>query len=172
MRLYYSFVTGIAAWVGMACYEHWAGCPVATGTRILILVIGFLGWGVNQVINDYLGLREDRINAPQRPMVTGRLNPGRAPFLSGLLILLSGLATALWLQPSALVLLVSGVALNVVYEKAKGHGVLGNFVFGLMISMATLFGFFASGTFAVPEGLRRMALFPTQTLEHWVRLRS
>jgi geranylgeranylglycerol-phosphate geranylgeranyltransferase len=37
------------------------------------------------------------------------------------------------------------VALNIIYEYAKGKGILGNIVFGLMITMAPLFGGYASG---------------------------
>jgi len=51
MRLYYSFVTGIAGWLGFAFYEH-----IATDFRtveimpsiekkVLIITILFLSWG-------------------------------------------------------------------------------------------------------------------------------
>ena len=153
MRLYYSFITGIAGWIGVAYYEHLASTPelrtieVAPSAekKLLILVILFLSWGVNQIINDYLGLKEDRINAPQRPMVTGELNPKWALRVSFVLLALAGAATWLWLEPAALIFLGAGVALNVLYEAAKGHGVLGNIVFGAMITMAPLFGGYASG---------------------------
>ena len=45
----------------------------------------FLSWGINQIINDYLGLKEDRVNAPNRPMVTGELDPGKALVLTEIL---------------------------------------------------------------------------------------
>src|SRR5512143_3082140 len=71
MRLYYSFVTGIAGWLGVAYYEYLAANPAfrtvevapAPEKKLIILLILFLSWGVNQIINDYLGLTEDRINA-------------------------------------------------------------------------------------------------------------
>jgi len=147
MRLYYSFVTGIAGWIGVAYYEHAvrAGQALQPRKKLVILTLAFLSWGINQVINDFLGLKEDRINAPERPMVTGELNPQNAVFLSVFLILLSFYVTWFYLEPVAVIFLIAGVALNVLYETAKGHGVLGNIVFGIMISMATLYGFFASG---------------------------
>ena len=82
MRLYYAFITGIAGWVGVSYYyyirpdsvDHWRGA--------VILAVLFLSWGINQIINDYLGLAEDRINAPHRPMVTGELNPRAALVVS------------------------------------------------------------------------------------------
>jgi geranylgeranylglycerol-phosphate geranylgeranyltransferase len=143
MRLYYAFVTGIAGWIGVAyarfLHPDTASLPLAA----LTLGILFLSWGINQIINDYLGLAEDRLNAPHRPMVTGELHPGAALSLSFSLLALAALVT--WrLSPWALIPLLAGVALNVAYEYAKGVPVLGNVVFGLMISMCTTYGFLAT----------------------------
>ena len=167
MRLYYSFVTGIAGWIGVAYYEHLASNPslrtieVAPSgeKKLLILAILFLSWGVNQIINDYLGLAEDRVNAPQRPMVTGELHPEGALGVSFALLLAAGVVTWTWLEPAALIFLLAGVSLNVLYEYAKGHGILGNAVFGLMITMAPLFGGYASGpTAATPLQSNRVSV--------------
>lgn len=160
MRLYYSFVTGIAGWIGVSYYHYIATTEGPRGTsgmyrtietvtpdekKVIILVILFLAWGINQIINDYLGRKEDRINAPQRPMVTGELNPFWALALSVSMLVGSLLITWLYLEPVAIYPLLIGVALNILYEYAKGKGILGNIIFGLMISMCGLFGFFASG---------------------------
>jgi len=153
MRLYYSFVTGIAGWLGVAYYEYLSINPVEktietappAEKKLVILAILFLSWGVNQIINDYLGLAEDRINAPHRPMVTGELNPRLALLVSSGLLLAAGLVTWFYLEPTAVLFLVGGVLLNIVYEYAKGYGVMGNLVFGLMITMAPLYGGYASG---------------------------
>jgi geranylgeranylglycerol-phosphate geranylgeranyltransferase len=153
MRLYYSFITGIAGWLGVAYYDYVAHNPLLRTTevaptperKLVILMILFLSWGVNQIINDYLGLNEDRINAPARPMVTGELDPKFALWVSLSLIALSGAITWFYLEPFALVFLAGGVLLNVAYESAKAHGAMGNLVFGLMITMAPLFGGFACG---------------------------
>jgi len=152
MRLYYSFVTGIAGWIGVAYYEYLADLPSAIveivpseTKKLLILSLLFLSWGVNQIINDYLGLKEDRINAPQRPMVTGELQPVPALLLTGFLLIFTGGITWIYLEPFALFFLIGGVLLNILYEYAKGYGIWGNITFGLMIGMATLFGGYASG---------------------------
>jgi geranylgeranylglycerol-phosphate geranylgeranyltransferase len=153
MRLYYSFVTGIAGWLGVAYYEYLATVsPEHTieiapppEKKLVILILLFLSWGINQIINDFLGLKEDRINAPHRPMVTGELNPSVALIVSIGLIFASAAITWFYLEPIAILFLFSGVVLNIIYEFAKGHGILGNIVFGLMISMAPLFGGYASG---------------------------
>jgi geranylgeranylglycerol-phosphate geranylgeranyltransferase len=160
MRLYYSFITGLPGVLGFAYYQFVAAAegpigrssvsrttevPTPAAEMVLIFAIIFLAWGINQIINDALGLAEDRINAPQRPMVTGALHVPTAVTLSIVLMLGACIATWLLLEPMAVVPLVAGVALNVVYEYAKGHGIWGNIVFGIMISMCGAFGFMAAG---------------------------
>jgi len=153
MRLYYSFVTGIAGWIGVGYYEFIArGYEEITievipsiEKKLIILLILFLSWGINQIINDYLGLKEDRINAPQRPMVTGELHPQKAIILSSFLLLISSLVTWFYLEPIAIIFLFIGVILNLIYEYAKAYGIWGNIIFGLMITMAPLYGGYAAG---------------------------
>ena len=160
MRLYYSFVTGIAGWIGVSYYQYIAMTEGPRGTsgmiktierptpddqKIIILVILFLAWGINQIINDFLGRKEDRINAPDRPMVSGDLNPRWALAVSITMLAASALITYFYLQPIAVYPLLIGVFLNILYEYGKGKGILGNILFGLMISMCGLYGFFASG---------------------------
>jgi len=164
MRPYYSFVTGIAGWIGVSYYHFIATTEGPLGTsdlvttieretsdekKIIILVILFLAWGINQIINDYLGRKEDRINAPDRPMVSGELNPRWALAVSISLLSGSLLITWFYLEPIAVYPLLIGVILNILYEYAKGKGILGNILFGLMISMCGLYGFFASGPMEV-----------------------
>ncbi|MBU0676449.1 MAG: UbiA family prenyltransferase [Proteobacteria bacterium] len=156
MRLYYAFITGIAGWLGLAFYEHIATnfqtveVLPPTEKKGLILVLLFLSWGVNQIINDYLGLEEDKINAPERPMVTRALHPQGALTVSFFLMAVTGLITWKYLEPIALIPLIIGVLLNVVYEYAKGYGIWGNIIFGLMITMSSIFGFLAAGPTAPP----------------------
>lgn len=147
MRLYYSFVTGIVGWIGVAYYKniHLGGLELDAFKQASILVLLFLAWGINQIFNDFLGLEEDRINAPHRPMVTGELHPGAALGVSAALVFATGVFVFLFLNPWALVPLAAGVVLNFVYEWAKGHGLWGNVIFGAMVSTGTVFGFTASG---------------------------
>ncbi|MDP2924468.1 MAG: UbiA family prenyltransferase [Candidatus Omnitrophota bacterium] len=153
MRLYYSFVTGMAGWIGVAYYEllaknhHERTIEILPSQekKIVILFMLFLGWGVNQIINDYLGLKEDRINAPDRPMVTGELDTNKALVLSIAILLLGAGVTWFYLEPIAVIFLFAGVLLNIVYEYAKGRSILGNVVFGLMITMSAFYGFYACG---------------------------
>ncbi len=160
MRIYYSFVTGIAGWVGVSHYQFITNTvgprgtsglvrtievPASIGKQAVIIGILFLAWGINQIVNDFLGYKEDQINAPQRPMVTGELNRYHAMALSLVLMLFIFLVTWFYLEPVALIPLCAGAVLNVGYEYAKGHGIWGNIVFGIMISMCALYGFYACG---------------------------
>jgi len=142
MRLYYAFVTGIAGWIGVAYAQRLHPAEATPGKAIVVLTILFLAWGINQIVNDYLGRREDRINAPHRPMVSGELDPRAALAVSGVLLLLSVVIGYL-ISPLAVVPLVAGMLLNIVYEAAKGVPVLGNLVFGLMIAMCPIFAYVA-----------------------------
>lgn len=144
MRLYYAFVTGIAGWVGVSFY-HWLMPANVNYTRSsIILAVLFLSWGINQIFNDYLGLPEDRVNAPNRPMVTGELDAKRALWLSSVL-LIGILVVSSRLNPWSLVPVIAGVLLNMLYEYAKAWSLVGNLVFGLSIAMCTAYGFLAAG---------------------------
>lgn len=149
MRPYYAFITGIAGWIGVAFYSYCMPDHASLARNLLILAMLFLSWGVNQIINDYLGLPEDRINAPNRPMVTGELNPKHAMALSiGLLLVVAGVS--FWLNPWSVLPMVIGVLLNVVYEYAKAWSLMGNVIFGLSIAMCTVYGFLAAGPLPTP----------------------
>ncbi len=156
MRLYYAFVTGIPGWIGVAFYEHIARnfktveMLPSIEKKVIILILLFLSWGINQIINDYLGLEEDKINAPNRPMVTGKLPAKKALLVSGILILITGIIIGFYLEPIAIVPLILGVILNILYEFAKGYGLLGNITFGLMMSMCPIFGYLACGPISNP----------------------
>ncbi len=154
MRLYYSFITGIAGLIGISYYQYLAYStenhslifqPTSFTKLVVIMIILFFAWGINQIYNDYLGINEDRINAPERPMVTGELNPKYALLLSTLLMTGAILITWFYLEPVAVILLFAGIILNLIYEYAKGYGIWGNIIFGIMISVCAVFGFLASG---------------------------
>ncbi len=152
MRIYYAFVTGIAGWVGVAYYEYTIKNSYAEVQgesiifkKILLLSLLFLSWGINQIINDYLGLKEDRINAPNRPMVTGELDPKKAIIFSFILLSISMILIALFLEPIAIIPALLAVILNIIYEYAKGYGILGNIIFGIMIAMCSVVGYMAIG---------------------------
>ena len=149
MRLYFAFITGIAGWIGVSFYHFLMPQNASYPRSSLILCMLFLSYGINQVVNDYFGLKEDRINAPNRPMVTGELNAKAALMVS--VALMAGVIVLSWfLSPWATLPVIAGVLLNILYEFAKSWSLLGNVVFGLSIAMCAAYGFLASGPLPDP----------------------
>lgn len=149
MRLYYAFITGISGWIGVSFYAFCEPDQASQPRNILLLAMLFLSWGINQIINDFQGLPEDRINAPHRPMVTGELSPIPALAVSG--VLMAGVVAVSWLlNPHSVIPVVLGVALNILYGYAKAWSLLGNVIFGLSIAMCTAYGFLAAGPTPTP----------------------
>ncbi len=135
MRPYLFFISGMTGCLGIA----FCGAEITPFRTALVLTVVFVGWGVNQVINDLLGLKEDRINAPRRPLVTGRLPVGSAVGISaGLFVLGAGIT--LLLNPYALTLYVLVFLLNIVYEYSKRILILGNIVFGCLVAPCLYYG--------------------------------
>lgn len=129
MRWYCAFISGMAGWLAIAFSET----VPDISKQIVVLSVLFIGWGVNQVINDYLGLAEDSHNAPKRPMVSGRLNTKFALNLSFILFLVGLIATAFISKPAIIFYLIM-FFLNIAYERAKRIPLLGNIFFGLLIA--------------------------------------
>ncbi|MBO4511860.1 MAG: UbiA family prenyltransferase [Victivallales bacterium] len=144
MRLYYCFVTGTTVLVGMTLaldITNMAGYDKPTmAQQALLLLVGFLSWGVNQIFSDYLDRKEDAINAPHRPMVTGALPPRPALLLSAILILAFAIASAfvsVWTLP----VLACGAVLNCAYSLLKKVPVLNCIVYACAISCCALYGY-------------------------------
>lgn len=146
MRLHFGFITGIGGWLGIAYYEHLYMTEVELPIKIFALLVLFLSYGINQVINDYTGIEEDKINAPNRPMVSGKLPPKAALITSVILMALVGIITLI-IEPLALLPVVAGVLINFLYEYAKSISILGNIFFGLSMMACPLYGFIICGPF-------------------------
>ena len=134
MRPYLFFLSGMAGCTGIV---------YAGGTSILktalILAVVFFGWGVNQVINDILGLKEDRINAPHRPLVTGEL-PFKTAITISAVFFIAGLAVTAYLNIYAIWIYLAVFLLNVFYEYMKGIPFVGNLVFALLMPLCLYYG--------------------------------
>ncbi len=114
MRLYYGFVTLSAGWVGIVLYPG----AISRANYVVLSCILFCCWGVNQLINDYLNLEEDKINAPSRPMACGKLNARAAVAVSGCCIAVI-LLYSMWKNPASCVPIAAGVLANIFYSKTK-----------------------------------------------------
>lgn len=135
MRLYYGFVTGTTTLFGALV----SGRTLAEGRTWLLFAMGFLAWGFNQIFSDWCDRREDAVNAPHRPMVTGALRPMPAFVVSS--VGLAAIASVgYWLSPYTLLFLGVGGALNIAYSILKRVPVLNCLVYACAISCCALFG--------------------------------
>lgn len=135
MRPYLFFISGMAGLLGMV----FSNATSSVGRTFSVLSILFVGWGVNQVINDLLGLKEDRINAPHRPLVTGEL-PIKAAVTFSLFFFVVGAIVTYFINPQALILYLLVFVLNIVYEYSKKVPLLGNIVFGFLLAPCVYYG--------------------------------
>ena len=139
MRLYYGFVTATTVLVGLCLVRFGTGGAGAWTVRdAALLAMGFLSWGFNQIFSDWCDRKEDAINAPHRPMVTGELKP-----LPAFAVSVAGLAAiavvGYLMSPWTLAFLALGGALNIAYSLLKRVPVLNCLVYACAISCCALF---------------------------------
>ncbi len=139
MRLYYGFVTATTVLVGLCLVRLGTGGAGAWTVRDdALLAMGFLSWGFNQIFSDWCDRKEDAINAPHRPMVTGALKPLPAFAVSAAGLAAIAVAGYL-LSPWTLAFLTLGGALNIAYSLLKRVPVLNCLVYAAAISCCALF---------------------------------
>ncbi|MDF1557958.1 MAG: geranylgeranylglycerol-phosphate geranylgeranyltransferase [ANME-2 cluster archaeon] len=115
-----------------------------------VLVFGavFLITGAGNAVNDYYDSEIDRINRPERPIPSGRIDRSMALYIS-LLIFVFGIALSYWLGPVCLALAVFNSVLLFMYASTfKRMALMGNVVVAYLTGSTFLFG----GALAVFEG--------------------
>ncbi len=147
MRLYYGFVTATTVLAGL-CLAHgtynelklsWTLNDFPWTLRDAgLLAMGFFAWGFNQVFSDWCDRKEDAINAPHRPMVTGALSPLPAFAVSAAGLAAIAVAGCL-MSPWTLAFLALGGVLNIAYSLLKRVPVLNCLVYACAISCCALF---------------------------------
>lgn len=106
---------------------------------------GFFLSGTALVLNDYFDLEVDRINAPERPLPSGRVTPREAVLLSILATIL-GLIAASAINLSALILSIVFWAIGVLYNwKFKQTGLLGKLMVSVSVAVTFILGGIAVG---------------------------
>lgn len=139
MRLILALVPLTAAMIGFDL----APSPKPFGLRIITILLVGLGWGMNQVLNDLLGIDADRINAPQRPLCAGTLDK-RFALIATFCLAGTGFIISLILNRPAALVFSAVLALNLAYNKLK-KVFLNNADFALMIALCAVYGAFCSG---------------------------
>jgi geranylgeranylglycerol-phosphate geranylgeranyltransferase len=106
---------------------------------------GFFLSGTALVLNDYFDLEVDRINAPERPLPSGKVSPREAVIVSILAALL-GLMAASAINLPALVLSILFWAIGFLYNwKYKQSGLLGNLMVSSSVAITFILGGIAVG---------------------------
>ena len=106
---------------------------------------GFLLSASALIFNDYFDVDVDRVNAPQRPLPSGRLTPGEVLAL-GAVVTLAGFAAAWALNPLAfgvsVLVWLSGFLYN---WKLKSAGLWGNLIVAFSVGMTFVLGGIGAG---------------------------
>ena len=135
MRLYYGFVTATTVMAGL-CFSlepfQW------TPKNMAMIGMGFFAWGATQIFSDWYDRKEDAINAPHRPMVTGALSPRPAFALSALILVVIAVVSA-WISMWTIPFLLIGGALNIAYSRLKKVPVLNCLTYAAAISCCALY---------------------------------
>ncbi len=153
MRPYTFFITGIAGLIGMLLVSS----SVSLLQKTIVLLLLFSSYGVNQIINDLVGIKEDKINAPKRPSVSGELNKRKAVILT-ICIFFIGAILTYFFNPYALIIYFLGYFANFLYEYLKRIPLIGNIWFGLMISLAPIYGALAITNLTLLRALSNLNL--------------
>ena len=120
------------------------------------------------VLNDLLDLEGDRVNHPDRPLVTGEISVGAARALAAGLFV-AGVAVAIpvaVVEPLLAVILAAAVVLLLAYEfRFKAVGFAGNLVVAFLTGMVFLYGGAAAGDAFVLVPFAAMAFLATLSRE-------
>ena len=146
--------------------------PVATAPVLLPLGLAALSTGCvtagGNVLNDVRDVRSDRINHPDRPLVTGAIRPGTArALLIGLLVgsvllVLPQIPT----RPAMGIILAIAVTAVLGYEfRFKASGLAGNLLVALLTGAVFLYGAASVGALWTVLPLALMAFCATLSRE-------
>jgi 4-hydroxybenzoate polyprenyltransferase len=129
----------ISLMVGLVGVVVGADSPTAVGVA-LGLAICTGGYSVGQVINDYFDREADAINAPDRPFVSGEIEP-RVALTLIVGATLAVVVPAVVIVPAAAVWTLVALFGHVLYTLTKRYfAVLGNVVNGLDVAVFVLVG--------------------------------
>ncbi len=116
---------------------------------IIPLTIGaisvFLVTGAGNIINDVSDMETDRVNHPDRPLVTGAISKNNALYGAAIIFIMAViLSIFISVYISAIVAIAELLLIS--YEfKTKKLGLVGNFTISLLIGMIFLYGGFITG---------------------------
>jgi geranylgeranylglycerol-phosphate geranylgeranyltransferase len=136
--------------------------PASASPEAIVLgfVTGFAICAFSMVVNDYYDIEVDRVNQPTRPLPSGQVTKGGAVAIAALMLVLGFAATALLLNPGALLIVALYSFLAWLYDfRAKKYGVAGNMVVASSLAIPFIYGGVISGG----EVLDSLLLFMAST---------
>ncbi|MDH5404653.1 MAG: UbiA family prenyltransferase [Candidatus Heimdallarchaeota archaeon] len=96
--------------------------------------------GIAMVHNDLEDLELDKINAPHRPLPSGRMSL-KAAKLYAISLFIIGTTAGLWFGSGAIIIMFSTLVLSLLYNsKLKKTGFIGNIAVGITATSAFLYG--------------------------------
>lgn len=111
---------------------------------LAILTVFFLSSGGN-IINDYYDIETDRVNKPQRPLISSEYNL-RTVFMTALFMLLVGVLFSAFISLFTLIIASSAAVLLFFYSRNfKGMPVLGNLVIAMLSGLLFIYGALIAG---------------------------
>lgn len=135
LRLHFAPVSLAAGLLGMVAAPDSASvASIALGVAVCTL-----GYGIGQVINDFVDRDADAINAPYRPFVTGELHAARSLAMAGA-SLAAILVAAAAVAPALAGWVLVALAGHVLYAATKPLPLVGNLVNGADLAVFTLIG--------------------------------
>jgi len=106
----------------------------------LAFITGFSLTGASMAINDYFDIEIDKINEPERPLPSGKMEPREALAITGLLSL-TGLVSSYLVSVTALLVSFLGWFLMMLYSAwGKKTGFLGNLIVSTCIGLPFIYG--------------------------------
>ena len=123
-------------------------------------LVGFFITAYSMIINDYYDIEIDRINAPYRPLVSGKINTRTALTLAAVL-LISGITISALLNALSFVIAALFAIISYLYSwKFKRSGLAGNFLVASSMAIPFIYGSIISMKFdPVPFILAGVAFF-------------
>jgi geranylgeranylglycerol-phosphate geranylgeranyltransferase len=116
------------------------GSHSATGASIALgVLICASGYGMGQIINDFIDRRADAVNAPDRPMVAGEVNP-HAAVVGAVVALAGSIIAAAFIAPPLAIWVLIALGGHLLYAATKGVPLVGNLVNGVDMGLFTVIG--------------------------------
>lgn len=113
---------------------------LATGKIIITALSGGIAAAAGNIINDYYDIEIDKINRPDRPLVSKILTPGEAVFLFTVCSFLS-IFLSFFVNFTAFIIDISALVLLFIYSfKLKRTVLLGNITVASLTGLAFIYG--------------------------------